>query len=161
MALHAQVHATAPIEGFEAVQLKLTPPVPEEFEVQAGWSPADYARASSALIPHGLLDRALLYLRTAAGLSDASDSHRWLDFGRLLVAMASGDPPYPMAANASLIEKFAGEALASAARIFGNRCMPTGDQEFKACKKTNALARDVLAELCVANRNLGDDYVAP
>eukprot|EP00966_Prymnesium_polylepis_P001822 41802-Prymnesium_polylepis.1 len=97
----ASYDAAQPID-IEAVELRAVPPVPDALQQTSSWSTDDYASAASKLASLGLLDRALLYLHHAALTSSDDDIDRWLSFGRALVALASADPPYPLAADEQL-----------------------------------------------------------
>ena len=190
-ALLSKASASKPIPGYESATLKHTSSVPADLEWSQAWLAADWAAAASVLATAGLLDTAVLYLRKAAGIETMSGdiSNRWLAFGRALVALASADPPFPMAQDHWLLEELASSALASATRAYGGRCEPSDElkklettstpphthlqalraSELHACKATKALARDVLAELVIhCDNNEGslwdrcpEEYIAP
>lgn len=160
------------VPGFENAALKQVPQVPPEVVWSHSWSSADWATAASALVRAGLLDRAVLYLHVSATFNEShreESESRWLAFGRSLVALASADPPFPMARDGDLLQQLASAALASATRVFGGRCEPSGklrrleltsvsphrellalrQSELRACQASKNLARDVLAQLIV------------
>jgi len=137
------------VPGFEDVVLRPTSFADAELhEPRAAWVSADYAHAASTLASHALLDRAVLYLHRAATLSSTGLGH-WLSFGRALVALASAEPPYPVAEDDVRMRQLAADALGNAARGFLTQCPPTSAIELAECTKTRTLARDVLAQLVV------------
>ena len=141
--------AAVQVPGFEDVVLRPTSFADAELhEPRAAWVSADYAHAASTLASHALLDRAVLYLHRAATLSSTGLGH-WLSFGRALVALASAEPPYPVAEDDVRMRQLAADALGNAARGFLTQCPPTSAIELAECTKTRTLARDVLAQLVV------------
>jgi hypothetical protein len=163
------VLGSPPVLGFESVTLRDSQ-LPSELQWTHAWQASEWATAASTLASRGFLDRALLYLGNAARLSDGEvdGTFHWLAFGRTLVALASSDPPYPLAAEDAVVEELASSALASATRAYGGVCQPSRElrelesatstrlsaelhqlreEELRRCQATRSLARDVLAQL--------------
>ena len=146
------------ITGFPQAPLREVPPtLLFNLEPNSSWTPTQYSAASAVSMANGLADRAVLLLHRAASISAEAGEHKdaaghWLSFCRSLIAMASANPPYPLAADEATMQRLAGDAFSHAAREFHQQsffCKPANAEEHAACRTARAISRDVLAQLIV------------